>query len=87
MVMTLKPRFDLCNSEISYFCFLYKKTRDKRSLFSYTRRHAIVWISNVFSKAPVKCWQVQITEEYLPTSQKSLQVSQLSAIFTKLCTR
>ena len=35
-VMTVNPRFDFCNSEISHFCFVGEKARDKQS-FCYIR--------------------------------------------------
>ena len=72
MMMTFNPCFDFCNSETSHFCFLCKQTRDSRSLFCFTRRDSSVWISHVFLWALVKCWNVNITVEYLSTSQKSM---------------
>ena len=70
-------------TQTSHICFLGKKTKDKRSLFPYARRHASIWISNVILKVLVGCWHIQIAAGYLSMSQKSSQVSRAFPIFTK----
>ena len=72
------------NLDTNNLYFLWNKTRCKWSLFCYARRNFFVRISIVFVKALVQCWYVQITVVYLSTLQKSSQVSQIFAIFTKL---
>ena len=58
------------NSETSHLWFLWRKTRYKRFLFCYARRHSCVWVLNVFSKTSVKSWHIQNTVGCLFTSQK-----------------
>lgn len=43
-MITLNPKFDICNLETSYLYFLCKKTQDKLFLFCYTWRHSIGWM-------------------------------------------
>ena len=65
------------NSETSHLCFLWRKTRYKRFLFCYARRHSCVWVLNVFSKTSFKSWHIQNTVGCLFTSQKLSQVSRI----------
>ena len=76
---------DFYDSEASYYCFLWKKTRDKRSFFCCGRRNSCFRISNAFLKALIECSRhVQITVVYLSTLEKSSQASRSFSIFTKL---
>ena len=71
------------NSETSHLCFLWRKTRYKRFLFCYARRHSCVWVLNVFSKTSFKSWHIQNTVGCLFTWQKLSQVSRIFDILRK----
>ena len=78
LVLWLYQAFKFCTSS-------KLQLRDRGSLLFYVKRHSSVGISNVFLKALVECWKVQITVGCLSTSEKLLMRTLLIFPFLRYC--